>query len=201
MSLSSIPLGRGDDTSAVTHSDILTPVQMGIVCKAVWGTSAKTQLPAAGVLHVKYLVFVSGPHKGNRVRLSGDVVRIGRDSANEIAIREVNASRHHAEFFLREGSYYIRDLGSTNGTKLNGVAIEESILKPGDQIAIGESVFVLEDKPKTHTTHAVTFSEGPATDESNTVRLDPSKSQFLDPKTVLARPLAAERLARLYWYI
>lgn len=150
---------------------------------------------------MKYLVFVSGPHKGNRMRLSGGVVRIGRDSSNDLAIREVNASRHHAEFFLREGSYYIRDLGSTNGTKLNGVEIEESVLKPGDQITIGDSVFVFEDKPTSHTTRAVTFSEGPTDDESSTVRLDPSKSQFLDPKTVLARPHAAERLAQLYGYI
>jgi PAS domain S-box-containing protein len=135
------------------------------------------------------------------MRLAGGVVRIGRDSANELSIREINASRRHAEVFLREGSYYIRDLNSTNGTKLNGAEIEESVLKPGDQVAIGDTVFVFEDRPKTDTTRVVTFSEGPAGDESSTVRLDPSKSQFLDPKAVMARPHAAERLARLYGYI
>ncbi len=150
---------------------------------------------------MKQLVFVSGPHKGNRVRLAGNAVRIGRDSDNELPIREINASRRHAEVFMREGSHYIRDLNSTNGTKLNGVAIEESVLKPGDQIAIGDSVFVFEDRPKATTTRAVTFSEGPAGDESSTVRLDPNKSQFLDPKAFLERPAAANKLARLYGYI
>lgn len=150
---------------------------------------------------MKYLVFVSGPHKGSRVRLAGGVVRIGRDSSNDFAIREINASRHHAEVFPREGSYCIRDLGSTNGTQLNGVEIEEATLKPGDQIAIGESVFVFEDRPKTDSTRVVTFSEDPVADESSTVRLDPSKSQFLDPKAVMARPPAAEKLARLYRFI
>ncbi|MHC4502924.1 MAG: ATP-binding protein [Planctomycetota bacterium] len=150
---------------------------------------------------MKYLVFLSGPRKGHRVRVDREALSMGRDRENDVPLDDVNASRNHAEVFLREGSYHIRDLHSTNGTFLNGARVEESALKPGDRISIGEVMLVFEDQPTKKGTHVVKFSELPEEKEPDTLRLDPKDSQFLDPRAVLDRPAAAERLTQLYQFI
>jgi len=69
------------------------------------------------------------------VPLSG--LRIGRNSDNNIVLDEPMVSRHHAEIVEREGVYGIRDLGSTNGTYVDGVRVFERALQPGSRIRIG----------------------------------------------------------------
>jgi len=63
---------------------------------------------------------------------------IGRDSSSDIQLSDSNISRSHAElFFNSDGRWFIRDLGSTNGTKINGRRITESPLSHGDIITVG----------------------------------------------------------------
>jgi DNA-binding SARP family transcriptional activator len=67
---------------------------------------------------------------------------IGRQAGNDIVLlADMRASRHHAEIQERDGEWIIRDLRSRNGTILNGQRITESILRAGDEIRIGSSVF------------------------------------------------------------
>src|SRR5215213_3763665 len=72
--------------------------------------------------------------------LTDDVVTIGRVSDNAIQIEDASVSSHHAELSLRDGTYILKDLGSTNGTRLNGEPVEPEVemrLTPGDRILFG----------------------------------------------------------------
>lgn len=71
-------------------------------------------------------------------------VRIGRADDNDLVIDDLVVSRRHAELrALPDGSYEIVDLGSHNGTYLNGSAVTRALLGPGDVVGIGHSAFCL----------------------------------------------------------
>ena len=61
---------------------------------------------------------------GEKIYLTGTQYILGRDNSCDIVFREGNVSRKHARLRLRDGSWYIKDLHSTNGTKINGNTIE-----------------------------------------------------------------------------
>lgn len=72
--------------------------------------------------------------------LVGNRAVIGRESASDFQIMDSNVSRSHAEVFVgQDGRFYIRDLGSTNGTKVNGHRVNEAPLSHGDIITLGTS--------------------------------------------------------------
>ncbi|MFJ7414304.1 FHA domain-containing protein [Streptomyces sp. NPDC098077] len=76
--------------------------------------------------------------------LPAKTVRIGRDAGNDLVIDDLVVSRHHAELrALADGSYEIVDLGSHNGTFLNGQPVTRGALGPGDIVGIGHSAFCL----------------------------------------------------------
>ena len=75
--------------------------------------------------------------------LSGAPMRIGRESARDIVVPDINASRTHAEIHQEpSGTWIVADLGSTNGTFLNGRQIKSAPLRPGDIIVIGTTELV-----------------------------------------------------------
>ena len=63
---------------------------------------------------------------------------IGRDPGNDLVLDSPVVSRRHAVLQLRDGAYWLRDLGSTNGTVVNGQLISETALRDGDIIRIGD---------------------------------------------------------------
>lgn len=68
---------------------------------------------------------------------------IGRESKNDIALQDLNASRTHAELNLDpQGIWTLTDLGSTNGTFVNGRLVASHPLREGDRIAIGVTTFI-----------------------------------------------------------
>jgi FHA domain/FhaA, N-terminal domain len=70
-------------------------------------------------------------------------MRIGRSPDCELAIRDSRASRHHARLHARDGVLVLTDLGSTNGTRVNGQRIREVVLGHGDRILIGETELIV----------------------------------------------------------
>ena len=62
---------------------------------------------------------------------------IGRGADNTIVLDDDSVSGHHAEVFIRDGQHFLRDLESTNGTRVNGQAITETVLNNGDVICFG----------------------------------------------------------------
>ena len=84
--------------------------------------------------------FISGEHSGEVMEFSAAEVSIGREDGNSIQLLTGGVSRFHAEIRRQDdGVWEIRDLGSTNGVKVDGVMIEkESALAIGNVITIGE---------------------------------------------------------------
>jgi hypothetical protein len=70
----------------------------------------------------------------------GRRVRIGRQADNDLVVTDPGVSRHHAEVTNERGTCTLRDLGSTNGTLVNGTRVGEHALRDGDRIHIGSSV-------------------------------------------------------------
>ena len=77
------------------------------------------------------------------IDLASARVTLGRESRNDITIPDINVSRTHAEISLSpQGAWVITDLGSTNGTYVNGHAVASQPLNEGDHIAMGSTNFV-----------------------------------------------------------
>ena len=77
------------------------------------------------------------------IDLASARVTLGRESRNDITIPDINVSRTHAEISLSpQGAWVITDLGSTNGTYVNGRAVASQPLNEGDYIAMGSTNFV-----------------------------------------------------------
>jgi pSer/pThr/pTyr-binding forkhead associated (FHA) protein len=92
------------------------------------------------------LTMRSGPTPGTVYALDGDQLSIGRDSANEITVNDAEVSRRHARLTFQGGKYVLEDMGSTNGTFVNGQRLTgPRVLKSGEVISLGEQiVFVYE---------------------------------------------------------
>jgi hypothetical protein len=79
--------------------------------------------------------------EGDRtVPLASDTVTIGRLADCDVVLKDRGASRKHAQLRLRDDTWAITDLGSTNGTRLNGHTIQSRELADGDKITIGTTV-------------------------------------------------------------
>jgi predicted component of type VI protein secretion system len=73
--------------------------------------------------------------------LSAEVIMMGRDVTNDIVIGDAEMSRQHARLTRTPGGYVLEDLGSTNGTFVNGERLTAPrVLNPGDLIGMGETV-------------------------------------------------------------
>ncbi|MEM9479350.1 MAG: AAA family ATPase [Verrucomicrobiota bacterium] len=89
------------------------------------------------------LHFRSGPHAGDVLDLSsGRQINIGRNESNDIVVPEIKVSGEHARVFERDDHWIIDDLGSSNGTRINGEKIETARLHPGDVIDLGKVIVI-----------------------------------------------------------
>lgn len=98
---------------------------------------------------VNWLVGKSEPVAGQNFHLGERTVTIGRGLGNFIQISDENASRVHAQFNASPVGVKIKDMGSSNGTLLNGEKLEPEQprrLQEGDEIAIGDAIFVYRQK-------------------------------------------------------
>lgn len=88
----------------------------------------------------------NGPAAGKVYPLAAELLHLGREG--EIQVLDNAASRHHAEVFAVGDMFFLRDLGSRNGTHLNDERLkanEEALLRVGDQVRIGSTIFVFEE--------------------------------------------------------
>lgn len=90
------------------------------------------------------LVMHSGPTPGKTFPMEGDVLTIGREATNAVAINDAEVSRKHAQLVFQGGKYIITDLGSTNGTFVNGQRLTgQHVLQPGEIVSLGEQINLL----------------------------------------------------------
>jgi len=84
------------------------------------------------------LVSERGPHAGLTWVLKQGATGVGRHPEDEIFLDDITVSRHHARFLLEADLLTVEDLGSTNGTYVNGVRRDRAALRPGDLVLIGK---------------------------------------------------------------
>lgn len=90
------------------------------------------------------LKFISGKYQGGEFPLKQDKqIVIGRSSELDMVLVEDMVSRKHAKIMISAGNITIEDLGSTNGTFVNGEKVKQARLKEGDRILIGTSILKL----------------------------------------------------------
>ena len=98
------------------------------------------------------LTIQSGPDKGTVHQITGQRFTLGRSVNNDVQIVDRRMSRNHAEIYVHDEKYYVRDMGSKNGTLLNTVLVEDSAqLHSGDTVQVGDTAVLFDDPSSTDT--------------------------------------------------
>ena len=84
---------------------------------------------------------------GDVIPLLGANLLVGRRESCDIVLRFSNVSAHHCELDVRDGYWYVKDLKSRNGTKVNGVRVTERFLEPGDVISVAKHRYEIQYSP------------------------------------------------------
>src|SRR5437764_349052 len=88
------------------------------------------------------LTIAQGKEAGREFVFDQAEITIGRTVECDIVLYDPGVSRKHARVYFREGDFYVEDLGSSNGTKVNGVVVTRAHpLEDGDAVAVGPVVF------------------------------------------------------------
>lgn len=94
-----------------------------------------------------YLEVIEGPDSGKTFALKDKVIFIGRHGQCELVLSDPEVSRRHMKITPGEKGWRLDDLGSTNGSYLNGQRITQQAAVPGDTIQIGQSVLLIHSSP------------------------------------------------------
>src|ERR1700683_3540857 len=95
--------------------------------------------------HEGYLLRDSG---GDPIFLDG-IITVGRDPSNNIPLKDPYVSSNHCQFEKRPNGFYVRDLRSRNGVRLNGIRVSEGELLPGAEIEVGTTKFIFQSQNPT----------------------------------------------------
>jgi transcriptional regulator with AAA-type ATPase domain len=91
------------------------------------------------------LVVVDGPSRGQRITVTDGLARVGAAEGNHLRLNDPTVSRMHCEIRVKADAVIVRDCGSTNGTKVEGVRLREGEVRPGALVKVGASAFRIED--------------------------------------------------------
>jgi hypothetical protein len=89
------------------------------------------------------LLVARGPNQGARFLLDRDVTTVGRHPSSDIFLDDITVSRRHTEFRRDQGSFWVHDMGSLNGTYVGGRRAEDQLLTTGDEVQIGKFKLVV----------------------------------------------------------
>jgi len=143
------------------------------------------------------LLAIAGPLRESTIPLPEGEVTLGREPSNEVAVVDPSVSRKHCLLRREEdGRFQIRDLDSRNGTVVNGVAVKEQWLRHGDEITVGDSVFLflLEEEDRAVPANRVEFDDGNLAAETKVIQ--PKDVLYLQPDRLLLQLPPASQIAR-----
>jgi hypothetical protein len=117
------------------------PASSGKVATAI---APAVQQPDLPTLKKAQYSFVAIDNPRQRIHLTKESTLVGRNPACDITLDHGSISRQHCLMQISDRGLHVKDLGTTNGTKINGVNITEGYINPGDQLTMGHLVFILE---------------------------------------------------------
>jgi len=141
------------------------------------------------------LLAIAGPLKDSTFALPSGEIHIGRDPSNLLSINDLSLSRRHCALSRDDEGYKIRDLDSRNGTSVNGVSVKETRLRHGDQISVGDSIFLLllHDDAEEPAEGRVEYEDSLT---QATAQLRPQDVLYLQSEQILKELPASSRVAR-----
>lgn len=140
----------GRPLAAAEREDATTGLLRADLLEAALGDAEPQEEPetdpeAAGALVVEelepgtaLLMAVRGPNRGARFLLDRDLTTVGRHPDSDIFLDDITVSRRHAEFRREGGALAVHDVGSLNGTYVNGERAEQRLLTTGDEVQVGK---------------------------------------------------------------
>ncbi len=84
------------------------------------------------------LVVTRGPNAGSQFLIEKDVTTLGRHPESDIFLDDITVSRRHAEIRRKDGSFFVHDMGSLNGTYVGRNRVENTQLAAGDEVQVGK---------------------------------------------------------------
>lgn len=134
-------------------------------------------------MRVASLFVIQGADQGKRFELSAGAVGLGRDGSNAVRLHDHEVSRRHAEVRRDGEGFRVVDVGSANGTYLNGQPIDQAPLRPGDQVKVGQTVLL--------------FDAASPSSREMTDRVDLRKLAAADDRSAILRSIPAEEGSRV----
>ena len=101
--------------------------------------------------------------EAHRTPLRGNEISLGRSSENGIVLNDFSVSRRHALFTSESGGWWVQDLKSTNGLKVNGSFVAKSSLAPGDVLTVGAFTLTVREEAKADALLAAAYADPSAT--------------------------------------
>ncbi|HEX8736311.1 MAG TPA: sigma 54-interacting transcriptional regulator [Pyrinomonadaceae bacterium] len=142
------------------------------------------------------LLAVSGFSEGASFALDGDEISIGREETNDIHLPDRSLSRRHCLIKKEDEVFRIIDFESFNGTLVNGVPVKEQALNHGDQITLGNVLFLflLHETQSESSVNSIELEDDLS--GGSTIRLHRQNALYLNPKQFLASLSSSDRAAR-----
>jgi adenylate cyclase len=101
--------------------------------------------------------------QAHRTPLRGTEISLGRSSDNGVVLNDFSVSRRHALFVFENGGWWVQDLQSTNGLKLNGAFVGKALLSPGDVLTVGAFTLTVREEEKADALLAAAYADPSAT--------------------------------------
>lgn len=127
------------------------------------------------------IVLRSGPTPGKTYPLVKSEIFIGRDLSNDVVINDPEISRRHSRLYIQNGAFVLEDLGSTNGSSVNGQRlVSPYTLHPGEVITLGERITLVFE--------AVDLEESTTVSTSSLKQAVPAQSEPIIPPAPMQTP-------------
>jgi len=84
---------------------------------------------------------------GDPIPLLKKLLLVGRRESCDVVLRFSNVSAHHCQLYVNQGYWFVKDLGSRNGTKVNGTRVTEKRVDPGDTLSVAKHKYEFKYSP------------------------------------------------------